>query len=77
MVVIRRTLTCQPDNAAAETSTLRLWQKIAQPHWEHFPHKADIGVHGFGANREQIFEQTALALTSVIVDLGKIEPRAV
>ena len=50
--------------------------KIAQPHWEHFPHEADMGVRGFGANREQAFEQAALALTSVIADPGKIEPRA-
>jgi SHS2 domain-containing protein len=50
--------------------------KIAQPHWEHFPHEADMGVRGFGANCEQAFEQAALALTSVIADPEKIEPRA-
>ena len=51
--------------------------RITQPHWEHFPHEADMGVRGFGANREQAFEQAALALTSVIADLGKIEAYAV
>jgi tRNA nucleotidyltransferase (CCA-adding enzyme) len=50
--------------------------RIAQPHWEHFPHEADMGVRGCGASREQAFEQAALALTSVIADPGKIEPRA-
>ncbi len=35
-----------------------------------------MGVRGFGANREQAFEQAALALTSVIADLEKIEARA-
>jgi tRNA nucleotidyltransferase (CCA-adding enzyme) len=49
---------------------------IAHPHWEHFPHEADMGVRGFGANREQAFEQAALALTSVIADLGKVEAHA-
>ncbi|MEZ5543433.1 MAG: archease [Pseudomonadota bacterium] len=37
-------------------------------HWEHFPHGADIGVRGFGATREQAFEQAAMALTAVITD---------
>jgi SHS2 domain-containing protein len=50
--------------------------KIAQLRWQHFPHEADMGVRGFGANREQAFEQAALALTSVIADPEKIEPRA-
>jgi SHS2 domain-containing protein len=38
------------------------------PHWEHFPHQADMGVRGVGATREQAFEQAALALTAVITD---------
>ena len=40
----------------------------AAARWEHFPHEADIGVRGWGATLEQAFEQTALALTAVIVD---------
>ena len=43
-------------------------------HWEHFPHQADIGVRGFGANIEQAFEQAALALTAVITDVEKVTP---
>ncbi len=34
--------------------------------WEHFAHDADIGVRGFGATREQAFEQAACALTAVV-----------
>jgi len=34
--------------------------------WEHFSHQADIGVRGFGATRDEAFEQAALALTGVI-----------
>lgn len=45
-----------------------------QAHWEHFPHQADIGVRGFGANIEQAFEQAALALTAVITDVEKVTP---
>lgn len=41
-------------------------QGSAEPRWEHFPHGADIGVRGYGATREQAFEQAALALTAVI-----------
>jgi len=46
--------------------------EIAKPHWEHFPHEADMGVRGIGASREQAFEQAALALTAVIADLDKV-----
>ena len=36
------------------------------PRWEHFSHKADIGVRGFGPDLERAFEQTALAMTAVV-----------
>ncbi len=48
----------------------------ATPHWEHFPHEADIGVRGLGATLEQAFEQAALALTAVIVDPATVKPEA-
>jgi tRNA nucleotidyltransferase (CCA-adding enzyme) len=44
----------------------------ANPHWEHFPHEADMGVRGHGTSREQAFEQAALALTAVIARLDKV-----
>ena len=34
-----------------------------------------MGVRGYGASREQAFEQAALALTSVITDLDKVVAR--
>ena len=34
--------------------------------WEHFPHDADVGVRGFGANPPEAFEQAAKALTAVV-----------
>jgi len=49
--------------------------EIVNPHWEHFPHEADMGVRGHGASREQAFEQAALALTAVIADLDKVAAR--
>jgi len=45
------------------------------PHWEHFPHQADMGVRGFGATEAAAFEQAALALTAVITDPSAVEPR--
>lgn len=36
--------------------------------WDHFPHGADIGVHGWGTNAAEAFEQAALALTAIVVD---------
>ncbi len=43
--------------------------------WEHFEHEADIGVRGYGGNLPEAFTQTALALSSVITDLDKIDAK--
>ena len=43
--------------------------------WEHFSHQADMGIRGRGASKEEAFEQAAMALTAVITDLDKVEPR--
>jgi len=43
--------------------------------WEHFPHKADMGVRGFGDSKEKAFEQTALALIAIITDPATVEPQ--
>jgi SHS2 domain-containing protein len=45
------------------------------PHWQHFPHEADMGVRGHGETLAAAFEQAALALTAVITDLERVEPR--
>ncbi|MEW5966880.1 MAG: archease [Pseudomonadota bacterium] len=36
--------------------------------WEHFPHRADMGVRGVGPTLAAAFEQAALAMTAVITD---------
>ena len=41
---------------------------MIEPHWEHFPHQADMGVRGCGPTREAAFEQAALALTGTVCD---------
>ena len=41
--------------------------------WEHFRHGADIGVRGYGPSLASAFEQAALALTAVLVDLDTIQ----
>jgi len=46
-------------------------------HWELFPHPADIGIRGVGSTREEAFAQAATALTAVITDPEKVEPRDV
>jgi len=43
-------------------------------HWEHFDHEADMGVRGYGETLAGAFEQAALALTAVAVDLALVEP---
>ena len=41
--------------------------------WEHLEHGADIGVRGYGGNLAEAFTQAALALSSVITELDKID----
>jgi SHS2 domain-containing protein len=43
--------------------------------WEHFPHEADMGVRGYGASRNQAFEQAALAMMQVITDPARVVQR--
>jgi SHS2 domain-containing protein len=42
--------------------------------WEHFPHGADIGVHGWGTSVAEAFEQAALATTAIVVEPSLIRP---
>jgi tRNA nucleotidyltransferase (CCA-adding enzyme) len=44
------------------------------PHWEHFEHKADVGVRGIGATKESAFEQAALAMLAVITNPELVRP---
>jgi len=41
---------------------------LSRAYWEHFHHRADIGVRGVGPSLAEAFEQAALALTAVITD---------
>lgn len=43
-------------------------------HWEHFAHDADVGVRGVGTSRAEAFEQVALAMMAVIIDLETVRP---
>lgn len=45
---------------------------MGNAYWEHFEHKADIGVRGFGNTMAEAFAQAAIALTAVITDLALI-----
>jgi len=45
------------------------------PRWEHFSHDADMGVRGLGRTREEAFEQAARALTAVVANVDRVEPR--
>lgn len=47
----------------------------AAPNWEHFSHKADIGIRGFGRSLEEAFENAARALTAAIVPLETVAPK--
>ena len=41
--------------------------------WEHFEHKADIGIRGYGNTLAEAFEQAALAMASVVTDVSLIQ----
>ncbi len=42
--------------------------------WEHFPHRADVGIRGFGPTCDIAFEQIAVALTAVITNPDLVRP---
>ena len=42
--------------------------------YETFEHEADIGIRGFGNSMEEAFENTAIALYSVMVNISRISP---
>jgi len=43
--------------------------------WEHFEHKADIGVRGIGDTLPEAFIQAALAMSAVVTELEKIDTK--
>ena len=45
--------------------------------WEHFEHRADIGIRGFGESPAEAFEQCALAMMAIVTDLSLIDTRDV
>ena len=47
---------------------------MSASHWQHFEHKADIGVRGTGETLDSAFEQAAMAMTAIITDLSYIHP---
>ncbi len=48
--------------------------QTVEPRWEHFEHKADIGVRGVGPTLESAFEQAAIALAAVCTDPVRVRP---
>lgn len=43
-------------------------------HYETFEHEADIGIRGFGGTIEEAFENAAVALYSVMVNVNRVRP---
>ena len=48
---------------------------MTRGHWEHFSHPSDIGIRGVAPTKAEAFAQAARALTAVIADLERVEPR--
>ena len=45
---------------------------MISPHWQHFEHKADIGIRGFGNTPAEAFAQAALAMSAIITELSLV-----
>ncbi len=43
--------------------------------YETFEHEADVGIRGFGGSVEEAFQNAAVALYSVMVNIHAVEPR--
>lgn len=52
----------------------RLEPTSARTGWAHFPHVADVGVHGYGPSPAAAFEQAALALSAIVTEPARIRP---
>lgn len=50
---------------------------MSNAYWEHFEHRADIGVRGFGNTLAEAFEQTAIAMSAVVADISLIKTTTV
>jgi len=50
---------------------------MTRGHWEHISHPSDIGIRGVAPTKAEAFAQAAMALTAVIADLEKVEPKEV
>lgn len=63
-----------PPEGRHQDNPLLADQACPLPAWEHFEHRADMGVAGFGASPAEAFEQAALALTAIICDPARVRP---
>ena len=45
--------------------------------WEHFDHRADIGIRGYGPQLADAFVQAAIGLTAIVTDPTAVVPATV
>ena len=45
---------------------------MSSERWEHFEHKADIGIRGYGGTLAAAFEQAAIAMTAVVTEVSGV-----
>ena len=48
---------------------------MSKLHYETFEHEADIGIRGHGVTLHEAFENAALALYSVMVNVARVQPK--
>lgn len=45
--------------------------------YEYFEHRADIGIRGIGENIKEAFEQVAIALFAIMVEIQEVEEKEI
>ena len=45
--------------------------------YEYFEHRADIGIRGIGENIKEAFEQIAMALFAIMVEIQEVEKKEI
>ena len=69
-----RTAGCNVHSRRILSTSVRGLPAMTAAAWEHFEHRADMGVRGIGPDMAEAFAQAALAMTAIITDPAGVRP---
>ena len=70
-----RTAGCNVHSRRILSTSVRGLPAMTAAAWEHFEHRADMGVRGIGPDMAEAFAQAALAMTAIITDPAGVIPK--